>query len=326
MSLRAAIIGLGNISNTHIVGWKEAEGVEPVAGADINEAAVAAAEEKYGITGYTDWRKMLDEVRPDLVSICTPPFLHPEMTCECLERGIHVMCEKPMAADVTGAEQMAEAAEDSDALLQIAFCHRFHGPVLKLKELLDEGVLGKPIFFRGCFTGLANQEDDHRASLAQAGGGALMDNGSHAADIYQYLLGRIANVSCRAGTFLQKMETDDVAVMIFEGENGCYGEIIVGYSMPPQFTEWRIAGENGVLELATYFSGPVRLWSRATDEWTEYECDNSQTRFQRQFAHFIECVREGKQPRSNAQTALHTQRAIGAAYEAARLKGVRVPV
>lgn len=326
MSLRAAILGLGNISATHIKGWDEVEGVEVVAGADINEDSVARAEEAHGLKGYSDWRTLLDAEQPDLVSICTPPFLHPEMAGECLARGIHVMCEKPMAADVAGAEQMAADAEASDALLMIAYCHRFHGPAMKMKELIDQGILGKPIFFRGAFCGLANMEGNHRGVMAQAGGGALMDNGSHAADLYQYFLGRIINVSCRAGTLLQDMETDDVAVMLFEGEAGCFGEVLVGYSMPPQFTEWRIAGEHGVLALEDYMSGPVRFWSRATDEWTEYECDNSQTRFQRQFAHFAECIRTGQQPRSNAQTALHTQRAIGAAYEAARNEGVLVPL
>lgn len=324
MSLRAAILGLGNISATHIKGWGEVEGVEVVAGADINPAAVAQAEETHGLTGYTDWRALLEAEKPDLVSICTPPFLHPEMAGECLRRGIHVMCEKPMAADVAGAEQMAAAAEASDALLMIAYCHRFHGPAMKLKELIDRGILGKPIFFRGAFCGLANMEGNHRGVMAQAGGGALMDNGSHAADLYQYFLGRFANVSCRAGTLLQDMETDDVAVMLFEGEVGCFGEVLVGYSMPPQFNEWRIAGEQGVLSLEDYGSGPVRFWSRETGEWTDYECDNSQTRFQRQFAHFAECIRTGQQPRSNAQTALHTQRAIGAAYEAAKRKGIPV--
>ncbi|MGC9318225.1 MAG: Gfo/Idh/MocA family protein [Armatimonadota bacterium] len=324
MSLRAAIIGLGGISGAHITGWDETPEVQPVAGADINEDAVAAAEENHGLTGYSDWREMLDAEEPDLVSICTPPFLHPEMAVECLERGVHVMCEKPMAADVEGAEAMAEAAASADALLMIAYCHRFHGPVLELKRLLEEGVLGRPVLFRGCFTGLSNQEGDHRAKLQQAGGGALMDNGSHAADIYQFLLGRIANVSCRAGTFLQEMETDDVALMIFEGENGCIGEILVGYSIPPQFTEWRITGEKGLLELETYFAGPVRFWSSASDEWRTYAPDISETRFQRQFAHFVECINSGAEPISNAQTALHTQRAICAAYEAAQSEGIAV--
>ncbi len=326
MALRAAIIGLGGISAAHIGGWKEAEGVEPVAGADIAEEAVARAEQQHGIAGYADWREMLDAEEPDLVSICTPPFLHPEMAGECLERGVHVMCEKPMAADVPGAEQMAAAAADADAILQIAYCHRFHGPAMRMKQLIDDGILGRPVFFRGAFCGLSNMEGNHRGVMAQAGGGALMDNGSHAVDLYQYMLGRIANVSCRAGTFLQDMETDDVAVMLFEGEAGCYGEVLVGYSMPPQFTEWRIAGEKGVLALENYMAGPVRFWSAETDEWTDHECDTSRSRFQRQFAHFVECIREGTQPRSNAETALHTQRAIGAAYEASRRKGVTVPV
>jgi predicted dehydrogenase len=324
MSLRAAIIGLGGISGAHITGWQEAEGVEPVAGADISEAAVERFEENYGLTGYADWRDMLDAEKPDLVSICTPPFLHPPISTHCLERGIHVMCEKPMAADIAGAVSMARAARDADGLLMVAYCHRFHGPALKLKELIDDGTLGRPLFFRGCFTGLSDMEGNHRGELAKAGGGALMDNGSHAVDLYQYLLGKVANVSCRAGTFLQEMETDDVAVMLFEGENGCFGEVLVGYSIPPQFTEWRIAGEHGVLSLENYMSGPVRFWSRETTEWTDYECDTSMTRFQRQFAHFIECINTGQMPISNTETALHTQRAIGAAYQAARGKGLPV--
>ncbi len=324
MSLRAGIIGLGGISGAHITGWQDADGVEPVAGADISEEAVERVEEHYGITGYTDWREMLEAEQPDLVSVCTPPFLHPPISIHCLENGIHVLCEKPMAADIAGAVALARAARDADALLMVAYCHRHHGPMLKMKELIDDGILGKPLFFRGCFTGLSDMEGNHRGDMAKAGGGALMDNGSHAIDLFQFLLGRIANVSCRAGTFLQEMETDDVAVVLFEGENGCYGEVLVGYSIPPQFTEWRIAGEHGVLSLDDYATGPVRFWSRETTEWTEYECDNSMTRFERQFAHFVECIEEGKTPVSNVETALHTQRSVGAAYQSARGKGLPV--
>lgn len=324
MSLRAAIIGLGGISGAHITGWKNAEGVEPIAGADISEDAVKRFEDQHGLPGYTDWRDMLDAEKPDLVSVCTPPFLHPPISIHCLQHGIHVLCEKPMAADIAGAVALARAAREADALLMVAYCHRFHGPMLKMKELIDGGTLGRPVFFRGCFTGLSDMEGNHRGDLAKAGGGALMDNGSHAVDLFQFLLGKIANVSCRAGTFLQQMETDDVAVMLFEGENGCFGEVLVGYSIPPQFTEWRIAGEKGVLALENYMSGPVRFWSRDTNEWTDYECDNSRTRFERQFAHFVECINEGRQPCSNIETAVHTQRAIGAAYQAALGKGLPV--
>ena len=326
MNLKAAVIGLGNISGAHISQWQKQEGVDLVAGADVNEEAVAQAVQAHGLRGYTDWKKMLDEEQPDLLSICTPPFLHRTMTVEALERGIHVICEKPMATHLAEAEIMAAVAETEKlkAKLMIAYCHRFHGPVMKTKELLDSGILGKPVFFRGCFAGMVDFSKDHRGNLHQSGGGCLMDNGSHAADIYQYLFGKIANVCCRVGTFLQNMETEDVGAMLFEGENGCLGEIVTGYSLPAEFDQWQIAGEKGILELPEYWSGPVRFRAHDSKEWQTFEADNSETRFDRQFRHFLECVREDKQPLASAESALHITRVLTAAYKDAHLRGVAV--
>jgi predicted dehydrogenase len=320
--MKVAIIGLGGISNAHITQWQKLP-VEVAAGSDINPEAVARAEEK-GLKGYSDWRQMLDEVQPDIASICTPPFLHREMAVECLERGIHVLCEKPMAATLEDAEAMAEAAANASARLMIAYCHRFHGPVMKMKELLDSGIIGKPVFFRGAFTGMVEFTTNHRASLKMAGGGSLMDNGSHAADLYLFLMGKFARVSCRAGTLLQNMETDDVGIILFTGENGCFGEIIAGYSLPGEFTEWIVTGEKGVLAMPDYFSGPVRFRPHDSQEWQEFACDNSETRFDRQFRHFLECVEQNQQPISNAETALHIQRVICTAYEEAKAPGLAV--
>ena len=320
--MKVAVIGLGGISGAHITQWQKLP-VELVAGSDINPEAVAKAAEQ-GLQGYSDWRLMLDEVQPDIVSICTPPFLHREMAVECLQRGIHVLCEKPMAATLEDAEAMAEAAAQAKAKLMIAYCHRFHGPIMKLKEVLDSGIMGQPVFFRGAFTGMIEFTTNHRANLKMAGGGALMDNGSHAADLYQFLLGKFARVSCRAGTILQQMETDDVGIILSTGENGCFGEIIAGYSLPGEFTEWIITGEKGVLALPNYFSGPVRFRPHASQEWQEFECDNSQTRFDRMFPHFLECVEQDKEPLSNAQSALHIQRVITKAYEEAKAPGLAV--
>jgi predicted dehydrogenase len=323
-NMKVAIIGLGGISGAHIAQWQKLEGIEIVAGSDVNPEAVAKAEEAHGFKGYSDWRLMLDEMKPDIVSICTPPFLHREMGVECLQRGINVLCEKPMAATLEDAEALAAAAAEANAKLMIAYCHRFHGPVMKLKEVIDSGILGKPVFFRGAFTGMIQFETNHRANKKMAGGGALMDNGSHATDLYTFLLGKIKNVSCRAGCLLQCMETDDVAIMLFEGENGAYGEVIAGYSLPGELTEWLITGEKGILSMPNYFSGPVRFRAHDSQEWQEFECDNSETRFDRQFRHFLECVQQDKQPISNAQTALHVQRVITKAYQDAAKPGLPV--
>ncbi len=322
-SLRAGIIGLGNISGVHITQYRKAEGVELVAGAEVDPARAQAVAAKWGFKGYTDWRRMLEEQALDVVSICTPPFLHREMAVAALERGIHVLCEKPLAATTEEAEALAQAAGQCEAKLMIAYCHRWHPPIRKAKQLLDAGVLGKPLLFRCAFAGWIDFSADHRASKSQAGGGALMDNGSHAVDIYQFLLGKVANVSCRAGTLLQQMETDDVAAMIFEGENGCFGEVLVGYSLPGDHTEFKIVGEKGVLRLEDYFSGPVRFQPKGSGEWLDHEVPRGD-RFEGEFASFLAAARGEGEVLSSAETALHVHRVIMAAYADAAARGVQV--
>lgn len=322
-TLGAGVIGLGGISGVHIASYRKADGVELVAGADIDEATVEASAAKHGFKGYADWREMLQEEELDIVSVCTPPFLHREMAVEAMQRGIHVMCEKPIAATTEDAEAMAVAARELDAKLMIAYCHRWHPTILKAKQLIDAGVLGKPLFFRCAFAGWNELSGNHRAMMSQAGGGALMDNGSHAADIYQFLLGKIANVSCRAGTLLQDMETDDVAIMIFEGENGCFGEVIAGYSLPGNHSEFKIVGEKGTMRIDDYFAGPVMFQPKGASEWLEHEVAPGD-RFAGEFAHFLAAVRGEAELISTAETALHVHRVIAGAYSDAASKGVSV--
>jgi len=323
-TLRAGVIGLGGISAQHINNYRKAQGVELVAGADVNKEATDTAARRGGFTGYTDWRKMLDEAEPDVVSVCTPPVLHREMAVEAMQRGIHVMCEKPIASTTEDARAMVQAAQEYDAKLMVAYCHRWHPPIQKIKQLIDAGTLGKPLFFRCAFAGWIEFADNHRANKQQAGGGALMDNGSHATDIFQYLFGRVSNVSCRAGTFLQQMETDDVAVMIFEAANGCFGEVLVGYSLPGDHTEFKIIGEKGVIRLDNYFTGPVRFQPQGASEWLEHEVPPGD-RFEGEFTNFLGAARGEQELVSTAATAFHVHQVISSAYVDASSGGASVP-
>lgn len=321
--LKAGIIGLGQISAKHLRNYRRAEDVELIAAADIDENALEANVDKYRLTGYTDWREMLDSEAPDVISVCTPPALHAEMVVEALDRGVHVLCEKPIAAATEGAEAIVEGAADSDAELMIAYCHRWHPPVRKVKQLIDAETLGKPLLYSCAFAGWSEQEGNHRANERLAGGGALMDNGSHAVDIFQFLFGKIANVSCRAGTFLQEIETDDVATMIFEGENGCFGRILVGYSVPGNHSEFRIAGEKGVIRIDNYFAGPVLFQPTGTDQVLEHE-PAAGDRFEGEISHFLAAVRGEVELCSTADTAMHVHKVISGAYRAAENRGIAI--
>ena len=317
--LKAAVIGLGGISGAHLNQWRAAKGVKLVAGADVNEAAVAKASEAYGIKGYTDWKAMLKAEEPSVVSVCTPPAMHKDMVIECLKRGISVLCEKPLSHDVADGEAMAKAAKKAEKAgvhLMPAYCHRFHPHVETLKGLIEKGVIGKPLTFRCVFGGFVDMTHNHRAKKAIAGGGAMMDNGAHAVDLYRYLLGDVANVSARAGCKLQDLETDDLGAMLFEGANGCYGEIVVAYSLPGPHAYLQVIGSEATLDVSDYFGASVRVWTRKTGAWTDVAVKPGD-RFAGEFASFIKAVQGKGKLRVTAEDGLAVQKIMAAAYRAA---------
>lgn len=212
--LNVAIIGLGFMGKTHLENYLRLERE----GADIRVVALCDADETklngggaagnidtvkeevdYGrFRKYTSIEEMLErEERLDLVDITLPTHLHRQTAVPCLNRGIHVLCEKPMALSASDCEAMIEAAEKSGKKLMIGQCLRFWPAYVYLKELVENGTFGKPVsgsFFRGGGTpGWGPWVlDKHK------GGGALMDMHVHDTDTINWLYGKPEAVSCLA--------------------------------------------------------------------------------------------------------------------------------
>jgi predicted dehydrogenase len=325
-TLKAAVIGLGGISGAHLAQWKAAKGVKLVAGADVSEAAVAKAAEAWGIRGYTDWKAMLKAEEPNMVSVCTPPAMHKDMVLECLKHGISVICEKPLSHDVADSEAMVKAAKKAEkqgVYLMPAYCHRFHPHIETMKALIEKGKIGKPLTFRCVFGGYVDMATNHRAKKAIAGGGALMDNGAHAVDLYRYLLGDVANVNARAGCKMQDLETDDLGAMLFEGANGCYGEIVVAYSLPGPHCSVQVIGSEATLDVSDYWGPAVKMWTAKTGAWTDVPVKPGD-RFAGEFKSFIDTVKGKAKLRVTAEDGLAVQRILDAAYRAAEGTWVEV--
>lgn len=189
--LRVGIIGAGQIVQaSHIGNYRSNENVEIAGICDTNEAAAKAVAEKYGIPAYFgDHIAMLEECRPDAVSVCVPNKFHCRLTCDALERGCHVYCEKPPAISVEEVEQMKELAEKNNCLLTFGFHFRHGQNVAFVKNKIDSGEMGEIYAARvqwirrrgipgwGNFTNKAMQ-----------GGGPLIDIGSHMLDLAFYLM------------------------------------------------------------------------------------------------------------------------------------------
>jgi len=146
--LRMAVVGLG-MGAGHVEGYQKDGRAEVVALCDVDEKRLCAAGEKYGVTAlFTESQEMLRAVELDGVSIATPNKYHAPLTIAALRRGLHVLCEKPMAMNAREAQQMLVEAKKARRNLMINFSYRFSDMSRALKHQVDSGVIGDIYFGR----------------------------------------------------------------------------------------------------------------------------------------------------------------------------------
>jgi predicted dehydrogenase len=191
--LRVGIIGVGGIARgKHMPALAKQSQVEMVAFCDIVEERAGAGAEKFGVSGatvYTDYRKLLDKEKLDVVHICTPNSSHSEITVAALEAGCHVMCEKPMAKTAEGARQMVAAAKRTGKKLTIGYQNRFRADSQYLKAFCEKGGLGE-IYFAKAHALRRRAVPTWGVFLDEEaqGGGPLIDIGTHALDLTLWMM------------------------------------------------------------------------------------------------------------------------------------------
>ncbi len=181
-----------------------------------DEAALATNAEQLGFSRTaTDWRAVIDEI--DILYNLGPNYLHVKPSVAALEAGVHVLSEKPLAATLEGAEEMASAAESSDAVTATAFNYRYVPAIRYAKRLIDDGDLGEIHHFRGRYLQdwLVDPEApwSWRNDEELAGSGALGDLGAHTVDLARFLVGDatggLDRINGQLQTFVDERPTDD---------------------------------------------------------------------------------------------------------------------
>jgi predicted dehydrogenase len=190
--LRAAVIGVG-VGRSHAKGYQSSPDAELVAACDSDPVRLAQFGEEFGIPPaglFTDYQTLLADIHPDIVSVCLPNFLHRAITVSALESGAHVICEKPMAIQVSDAEQMIAAAEKAGRKLAICYNHRYHADGLWVKQAVSDGLLGEIYHVDAAWrreTGIPGR--GWFGNKALSGGGALIDLGVHVLDMALWFMG-----------------------------------------------------------------------------------------------------------------------------------------
>mgnify|MGYP006417767367 CR=1 FL=1 len=188
---RAGIIGTGFGAKVHAPMMDHHEGFEVVAVSSVSRGNVEEARKASGIENiYTDWRQMLEQETLDLVVVASAVHLHKEMVKAAFEKGVHVVCEKPMALDVSETEEMMTERDKAGRLGLINHEFRFLPARTKVKEIMENGKLGEILHVRyqcsfASYTGLISKP---RGWLGQEekGGGMLGAIGSHMTDALQW--------------------------------------------------------------------------------------------------------------------------------------------
>jgi predicted dehydrogenase len=210
----------------------------------LGKEAVAEAAKRYGFRDFCpdDWKGMLDDCAKgiDLFDNCGPNNIHMEPTIYAMKLGKHVLCEKPIARNAEEAKQMVEVATKTGVKNMVAFNYRFVPAVRQIRNLIDNGALGKVYHWRAVYLQEwilphYNTPRIWRLDKSIAGSGALGDLGAHIIDLAHYLVGGIKTLSSMTKTFITErpmpedptkmgtVDVDDAFVSICEFENGALG-------------------------------------------------------------------------------------------------------
>lgn len=328
------LIGSQFISTIHAEALKTVQDAQIIAAMSPTEEHIREFCDQHKIPNYfTALDDLLEMDEVDMVVIGAPNNVHCEITVKAAEAGKHVVVEKPFCMNLAEADQMIEACRKAGVKLMYAEELCFTPKYVRLKELLDEGALGKPTLFKQ-----SEKHDgphaDHFWDIERSGGGVTMDMGCHAIEFFRWLNGRkpIKSVYAQMNTSVHTSKTkgDDNAIIILEFENGVvglaeeswtklggmddraeiHGSEGVAYADVLQGNSIQTYSQKGV-GYAVEKAGDTRGWS-----YTMYE-EIWNYGFPQEFAHFVDCVKNDKQPLVTGEDGRAVLEVIFAAYKSA---------
>jgi predicted dehydrogenase len=204
VAVKVGVVGVGWAGQQHIKAYAAMDGVTLVGIAGLEEETRTQLAEEFGVAvSVARWEDLLEVDGLEAISVAVPTFLHAPIATAALSRGIHVLSEKPIALNGEQADAMVAAARSAGRVLDVAFNHRRRGDVQKLRELIEEGRLGRPYYTKAWWlrrTGIPTLGSWFTQS-SLAGGGPLVDIGVHVLDFALYLLGNPAVKSVSASTY-----------------------------------------------------------------------------------------------------------------------------
>jgi len=341
-TIRVGVIGAGAIGKIHVDAYRQVPDAEVVA---IAEKGNKRAKERAAVCGvdrwFGDYRKMLAQGEIDAVSVCTPNYLHCRQTLDALKAGKHVICEKPMAMNVTESKRMVAAAKKAKRTFMMAFCQRFAATGQAARKMVDAGELGAIYHVRieyirrrgipglgGWFT-----------RKEQAGGGPMLDVGVHFLDLALWLCGYPDALTASAGSHRVFGHRDDYTYLGMWGTTPVPGGPFTVEDLLSGFLRFKngmtvkleaswacntdtrgfveILGDRGGLHILP----DVAFYGQHGDQLIDMKLKLPKlSGYVEELRHFVDCIRTRKKPIATGEEGMKVQKIIDALYRSAKLK------
>jgi len=328
------LVGSQFISSIHAEALKAVSDAEIIAVMSPTEGNAKEFAAKYGIQyHFTELDDMLGMEEIDMVVIGAPNNVHCEIALKAAKAGKHMVVEKPLCMNLSEADLMIDACKKANVKLMYAEELCFTPKYVRLKELLDEGALGRPVLLKQ-----SEKHDgphaDHFWDVERSGGGVTMDMGCHAIEFFRWLNGRkpIKSVYAQMTTSVHNDKTigDDNAIIILEFENDVIAIAEESWTkLGGMDDRAEIHGSEGVAYADVLQGNSIQTYSKKgvgyavekagnTAGWsfTMYE-EIWNYGFPQEFAHFVDCVKNDKKPEVTGEDGRAVLEVIFAAYESA---------
>jgi UDP-N-acetyl-2-amino-2-deoxyglucuronate dehydrogenase len=340
-----ALIGCGRISPNHLAA-AQANNLNIIGLCDIDKEAMTDKALKFKLQDakqYSDYKQMLQELKPDLVSICTESGKHASIALDCIEAGVNLIIEKPIALSIKDADAIIEKAKKKK--VKVCACHqnRFNKSVVKIREAMEENRFGKLMHGTAHIRWNRGRDYYDRASWRgtwEQDGGALMNQCIHNIDLLRWMLGdNVSEVFAYTDNLTHPyIEAEDLGLALVKFANGSYGIIEGTTNIYPQNLEETLYlfGEKGTVKAGGQSVNIIEEW-RFADLLDDPE--EVKTTYHENppnvygyghtplFADVIEAIKEDCEPMVTAEAGKRALELVLAIYKsAAEGKPVRLPL
>jgi len=333
--IKVGIIGAGKIAERlHLPSYKETKNAEVVAICDIKREKAERLAKMFNIPQiYTDYKEMIRQAGIDAVSVCTPNYLHCEMTVFAANNKKHVLVEKPMALTIAEMKKMINVCKKNNVVLMVEQTQRFDPAHEVFRDLINSGVLGKIIAVRGKLghSGPEFWSDDSPwfFDKKKSGGGVTMDVGIHILDLIRFVTGKeVDSVAATVNNLVKKkIKLEDNVEAVLKFKDGTMGVFETSWSTSPYEVTVQVYGEKGkaIVSQANYDPQRIRAWK--VDPKDPYNTIEEikvkipkKSRYINPCAYFIRCIINNEKPHIDGVEGMKSMAVILAALKSAKTK------